>query len=83
MKEYKCSECLNKRTPICYSCSSIESPDGEESKPKHYQANTGTLILSEELTSLSRVIESRVAIGLPINVSWVIRYNQLVASNEE
>lgn len=38
--KYDCCDCINEQTPLCDICSSIHFPDGDESKPTHYNAKT-------------------------------------------
>lgn len=83
MKEYRCSECMNRRTPLCELCNSVKSPDGEESKPTYYQGVSGITTECPELEALVNTIAMRALACVPINLNSVMRYNKLVAGEEE
>lgn len=82
MKEYKCFNCVNFKTPLCELCNSIESPDGEKGKPTYYQAMEGKTIDCVELDNLVKYIVARALAYVPINVNTIMKYNHLVAREE-
>lgn len=80
---YDCATCLNTSTPLCEHCSQVTSPSGKKSKPTYYASAAGGSRESAELATLSHRIALRLATGNPVQLSWILRYNQLITSNKE
>lgn len=82
VRPYDCANCLNSRTPICELCSQITSPSGKVSAPTYYSPDKLGRIESKELAALTSKIVLRLATGNPVNLSWIIRYNDLLTGDK-
>ena len=80
---YNCATCLNAGTPICELCNRIESPSGKKSKPTRYASAICGSRESAELAALSHRIALRLAMGNPVQLSWILKYNQLITRDKD
>ena len=79
MKEYKCADCINKKSPLCDLCFQTSSPNEDAGKPTYYQCYSPSPIVSDELNNLMIYINTRVASGVPVSINTIIKYNQLIS----
>ena len=84
-REFDCSRCCNKRTPLCNSCSVITAPDGTVSKPKYFigLSDEEIHVIEEQsgadiLEDLALYIVRSVEVGVPIPTALVMLWNRKV-----
>ena len=80
--EYKCQECANLNTPVCYDCTQITSPSGERRKPKHYCLADGIVSNNAKAGALAAKLTLRLVAGQAVPLSWVMAYNKLISEKE-
>ena len=80
-REYDCSECLNRKTPLCEICTSIYHTDGTISKPKYFVKHTEISLdcvnSADHSEWLAQYIEAHVHSRTPVPLSIVMKYNLL------
>lgn len=75
-----CENCANAATPLCETCSFIESVKGESTPTNYcgYDQNSTDI----NICDLAALIETRIKHNYPIQLRYVIRYNKLLEANK-
>lgn len=86
-KQYDCSTCVNRNSPLCELCTQITSPSGKERRPKYYMRIMELepfapelkvpLGLNTELEKRAITIARYLGAGLPIPIRVVLEYNKI------
>ena len=78
-----CSTCVNADTPLCNSCNFIEyANNGGESVPTQFigdLADQHEANREKTIADLGALITSRIERNIYIPLTWVIKYNALIA----
>ena len=92
-KHYECETCANINSPLCELCTRISSPSGKERKPKYYieRQEVAPSVpelriaygLDRKLEGIAITIARYLRNGVPIPISVVMKYNELVAKEKD
>lgn len=91
-REYKCTECANKGTPICEVCRSIVAPGGKVVKrPTHYSAYMAvdmyeapmSMPYDMEMDGVAFLLMQTLKHHMPLPLSVVMDYNTHAERNVE
>ena len=82
-REFDCSYCCNKRTPLCDKCTVVQATDGTVSKPKYFVrlSDEEIHVIKEQsgadmLEDLALYIVRSVELGVPIPTALVMLWNR-------
>jgi hypothetical protein len=91
MREYKCTECANKGTPVCEVCRSIVNGGKVYKKPTHYTAYAPidmfaappSLPYNMEQDGVAYLLMQTLKHRMPLPISVVMDYNKHAEYNVE
>jgi hypothetical protein len=81
-KKYSCTECANRRTPVCKVCHTIETPSGTPKRPTYFVPYQ-MLPPKTAAGSYADIIMRYVIEGIPVPMVLVMKYNQFASEKED
>ena len=89
-KEYKCTKCANRGSPVCINCKTVSHPDGPYSRPRYYVFMSDVPLsdlLKNDAMSRSEAVDKALQRFLddraPLPLSLVMEFNKLHEREEE